>query len=295
MIRELFFFYSRTYFQPADRDFLINGLIFGDDSKLSAGMTKLFQGLGLSHFTAASGANLRLLVPQRLSEISVFRYSSLWLLWELAGVVLYLKMATFSASLWRASLFWVLGWLGKILGRRVPSLILFLYVLLLTLVFRAEYFGSLGFQLSFLCVVALYFSQMQNDHENTLQELIRPSYFVSIRYVFRESVYVFLFLSPLLFYRFQTLAPIGVVGTIFVSPLLQLLTELGVLRMFLRDVALLDICINILYSVVSWFFFCLWFVDSSVLRVSVWLTVLIGILQVGLQVWRKGRVWREIQ
>jgi ComEC/Rec2-related protein len=287
--------YSRIYFLPEDQEFLLKGLIFGDDSQLSLATKKLFQGLGLSHFTAASGANLRLFLPEWLLGLRLFRFVPVFMAWELLGVALYLKLAAFSPSLWRASLFWFVRWLGQLLGRKHSTFLLLAEVLLLTFLFKKEYFGFLSFQLSFLCMVALYFSQIKNNYENTLRESFTNKYFVCIRESLRESLIIFIFLSPLLYYSFGVLAPIGVIGTVVLSPVLQVFTQLGLASLLFTDLFPLESFKAISYAFIRGIFFILWFVDTSALHIAVWCFVLISIALLGLQMWKRRSVWRELQ
>lgn len=295
MIRDLFISYSRIYFLPGEREFLAQGLVFGDDSKLSTEMKKLFQQLGLSHFTAASGANLRLFLPDWLRELPIFRWASFWALCELLGVNVYLHLASFSPSLWRAFIFWLIGWLGRWLGRKVPVVVSSAWVLVVTIFTHKEYFGFLGFQLSFLCMIALWFSQAISKHEKLLQESLKKKYFVWIREMFRDSLCIFLFLTPLLYFRFKEILPIGVVGTMAATIPLQFFTQLSLFAMVVPQFFFVERLRQMLYAIIAGIFFCLWFVHLSVLYLFVWLGIFVSIGLLLLQVHRGRSLWRTVQ
>lgn len=294
-IRELFISYSRTYFLAEQIPFLARGLIFGDDSLLSQEMKKLFRQLGLSHFTAASGSNLRLFIPDRLQSLLFFQWSFFWALCELIGIVLYLGLARFSPSLWRAAVFWAVGWIAKLFGRRAPLSILLGGVFILTFIFHKNYFGSIGFQLSLLCMIALYFSQITSDREKTMQELFNRDYFIWIREMFRDSLCIFIFLTPLLYFRFGDIVPIGVLGTLTASLPLQFFTQLSLLLMIFPHISFFDWLRQMVYSMVAGIFFCLWFVQLSVFHFFVWVIIFISIASLIVQVQREHRLWRAIQ
>lgn len=317
MLRELFNTYYKTYFQYQDMSELTRGFIWGDDSHLSPVMKELFLSLGLSHFTAASGANLRLFLPDWLWQYPFFSWKAIVLICEALGVGAYLGLTSFSPSLWRALLFWLYGWLGLLWGRKPSFWARCFFVIFLTLWVNNGYFGSLGFQLSFLSVVALYLSQALWNREKTLRELLARQYLLDVRESIRVSLHVFLFLAPLLFWKFSELSPIGIFGTVMASPFIERITQVGLGIIFLKNLqnalehlfiplSLISLspipifqscCIllqNWLFFILGFCFFLLWFVNTTALASLVWVFTCISILYFGLQYKRQHFLWRGV-
>ncbi len=291
-VRELFIRYSRTYFLPQESEYLANGLVFGDDSQLSQTMKDLFRSLGVSHFTAASGANLQLFVPHFLRFVLFLRGHLLFQAIQAAGVAFYLSKTELSSSLWRATLFWIIGWLAQFIGRKQSFYWVLLSTLFLTLLFRTDFFGSLGFQLSFLCMIALRFSQALKICENTMREKTTSRVFLWVRESVRDSFCIFLFLTPLLFYRFGEVTAIGVISTPLLSPFIDVLTRVSVLSLW--EVPYTDLAQQYVYSYLGLMFFMLQFAHGSVITFFLWLAIIVGTVSIPLRIRNQKKLWRLV-
>lgn len=195
---------------------LARGFLLGDEGSFSPGMKQLFRQAGITHLTAASGANLGLVAwltapwtrlwPRLAADI--WLGLAYWQYWRLTGG---------SGSLWRATIFAAGFLLARGLGRRFS----WQYGLGLTIILTwlaGNYFRSIGYWLSLLAVAGLYFSRGTQSGEKHSCLLTQPQRL--LRRIFtplKHSILIFSAVAPILWFSFGNLSPFGVLITPLVS------------------------------------------------------------------------------
>jgi competence protein ComEC len=197
---------------------LARGLLLGDDAGFSIAMRRIFREAGVTHLTAASGANLALVAwltgpwrgfwPRRWGQI-----------WLAAAYGLYWRLSGGSGSLWRSIWFALVFLWSSWLGRRVsPWWALFWVGVGSWLV--SPYSRTLGFWLSLAAMSGVLFSRSQWPGEKIVCLLPRwLRWGKRIIMLLNESVVIFAFVGPILWLSFGSLSLAGVIITPLVSPL----------------------------------------------------------------------------
>lgn len=207
---------SPIFLQILDAQALGWGLVLGDDEDFSRFLKQTTRDAGVTHLTAASGANIRLF--QRV--LQPFKWS-FWLLLilEIGMVFLYWNLSGASGSLWRASVFSLLLSGGKIFGRPVSVFWLLLFVVLATL--GTDWLDNLGFWLSWLAITGVFVSQRFLSGEN--KTVFSPHLYNFVKSV-RSDLYcgavVLTFVSGIILQVFGVWQPQGFLGTFLSTPLL---------------------------------------------------------------------------
>lgn len=208
--------FSTILFKKEDALALGRGLLLGDDSGFSIELKRLAKSAGVTHLVAASGANLHFatsigsLVTNKSRRVFVE-------VSRLVSVGLYLFLAGWSGSLWRATLHFILQFVGLFFGFRLP----FWSTAVITVFFSLAWWGNIGFWLSFLAILGLRFSQkfLPGEKRSTLfPQKVRVQ-----NYWWRElstGVWVTGFVSLLLVPLF------GWESIVWLSPLTTLLSSL---------------------------------------------------------------------
>lgn len=157
--------------------YFLNAVITGDDSTLSADSRSIFSRSGLAHILALSGLHVAILttiifamlLPLYLSgRRRAMRIITIILLWLFAAVT------GMSASVTRAVVMTTIVLGGRILGRRTSAVNSLLAAAILILLFDPGALLTIGFQFSFLAVLAiLLLSPVLNPVGPTRNRLLR--------------------------------------------------------------------------------------------------------------------------
>lgn len=208
---------SPIFLQVLDAQALGWGLVLGDDEDFSRSLKQTTREAGVTHLTAASGANIRLF--QRVLQPLKW---SFWLLrvLEIGMVFLYWNLSGASGSLWRASLFSLLLSGGKILGRPVSVFWLLALVVFGTL--GMSWRDNLGFWLSWLAISGVFISQrfLSGENKNTFSPQLY-NFLNSVRTDLYCGAVVLMFVSGIILQVFGVWQPQGFLGTFLSTPLLS--------------------------------------------------------------------------
>ena len=147
-------------FSSGDTAHLLDALLTGDRSGLSARITELFRQSGASHILALSGLHMGILygllvvATRPMGHSPLAGYVRAGLLVGSAGF--FTLMAGAGPSLVRAFLFISLNELLRALGRPRKASRVFCTALLIQLVWDPSVVGSTGFQLSYLAMAGIF-------------------------------------------------------------------------------------------------------------------------------------------
>lgn len=192
------------------------GLVLGDDQDFSAEMTSLAKAAGVSHLTAASGANIQLFQSTAKPLGSWF-----WGQWLVRALIipLYWILSGPSGSLWRASLGSGVLTAATLWGR--PVLIWWLLGLILITTSLTTWWSAIGFWLSWLAVLGLHVSQrlLPGEDNHPLLPQIRAINNFGLGQLIPGTV-ILLFVSYPLWRLFGVWQPHGVFATLLTQPFL---------------------------------------------------------------------------
>jgi competence protein ComEC len=205
---------------------LFNGLLFGETSGFSSEVEKAFVDSGLIHIVVVSGFNITILVmvffktTKRLSNSLAFWLGSL-------AIVLFVIMVGASPPSVRAG---IMGWivlLGSLRGREADKLVLVLLSAFIMSLFNPTIVRyDLGFQLSFLATIGLFF--FSPITESFLDKIYLSNYLPNILKIsLIETLSAQILTFPLILYTFSRVSLVAPVANILVLPLIPALMFIG--------------------------------------------------------------------
>lgn len=219
----------------SDEKALTNGLLFGSDEGFSPQLKQLTREAGVSHLVAASGANLRFV--ESLWNLVFWLFGSHFVqCTSIVAILGYWFLAEQSGSLWRASLMWVITWVGRLRGKRIPVWFSLGIVVGLTTLF-VPVFLSPGFWLSVLAIIGLFFSRSMLSGEKK-KALFPQRYLLSnpVALSLAEGSTIFVMVTLWLWTQYEVFQPIGIVSTWALGYLVDPLVWFGVGESFLQFV-----------------------------------------------------------
>lgn len=153
---------------PGDVGALAAGMLIGGSGELSPKAKLAYQKVGLLHIVAASGYNVTLISSWILS-ISLIWLSRRWASGvAIIGVVIYMLVSGLSASVMRAGIMGIMGYLGLMLGREADAKWLLVLACVGMLAWNPGLFSDIGFQLSFAATAGILWLAPKGDLGTTL-------------------------------------------------------------------------------------------------------------------------------
>ena len=140
-----------------DNASIANGVLFGEKSGLDSKVTDMFSYAGISHILAVSGLHIGILVTLLvflLKKIKANKYVAFILV--ALFLFSYAYLCDFSPSVLRASLMFLIYYGSSILGQRNDKLNSWCLAGIILLFFNPLNLFNVGFQLSFVCIFALF-------------------------------------------------------------------------------------------------------------------------------------------
>ena len=207
--------------------FLVS-LLLGDDSKLSRPLQELFRSVGISHVTAASGANIGFF--ESLAGVLPFSLPRIWkVLLSVSFVGSFLILASISGSLLRSSLFWFFGWLVRIQGRRSSDFLLAFGSIFVGWICFPDYSRTDGFILSALAFSGVIFSRaLLSGEKNSLLFPQMYRWVHAFLLAYQKSSVILCLVSGWVWWRFQSFVPIGSLLTVSLEPLFLFFQIFGI-------------------------------------------------------------------
>lgn len=171
----------------------------------------------------ASGANLHFVLnfPRR---IILHHFWWAWLVVAAMVIVFYWQIAVQSGSLWRAITMWVVMYLVSWLGFKLRFFQVLGWTLLLTLMFNFQFIESVGFWLSLLAIGGVYFQTFVKNSPEEDWKLFFPQrskILKSIQKSLWGGTLVWCFVQPVLWLKWRSWQPIGILSTWLISPFLE--------------------------------------------------------------------------
>ena len=199
----------------ANRDFLI------------LPVSEAFRNAGLAHVLALSGMHVSLVSLAALQMGSIFGRKSLAIKFSLVSIIFFVWFAGAAPSLNRALGMMILIIIGKSLGLQPPMISVLCTMLIFHIAVKPDDALSLGFMLSYGALAGiLIFGSAVFD---ILNGKIPPKILGS----FSASIGAQTFTAPIVISKIGVLAPIGIIASIVVSPLISAFLILGLGAIFI--------------------------------------------------------------
>ena len=199
----------------ANRDFLIFPV------------SEAFRNAGLAHVLALSGMHVSLVSLTALQMGSIFGKKSLAIKFSLVSIIFFVWFAGAAPSLNRALGMMILIIIGKSLGLQPPMISVLCTMLIFHIAVKPDDALSLGFMLSYGALAGiLIFGSAVFD---ILNGKIPPKILGS----FSASIGAQTFTAPIVISKIGVLAPIGIIASVIVSPLISAFLILGLGAIFI--------------------------------------------------------------
>jgi competence protein ComEC len=155
-IRQKIIDYFKLHLDSASAGLLL-GIVFGIKDNLPPEFLDQIQKTGVMHVVAASGMNVTMISGFLFYLFILFFKRRQAIALAIAGIVFYVALAGFEASIVRAAIMGIIVFSAQILGKqKTSSHILFLTVILMLFLWP-EFLLSIGFQLSVAATMGILF------------------------------------------------------------------------------------------------------------------------------------------
>jgi competence protein ComEC len=218
---------------PAREAALLRGMVLGEDQALDPRTRDEFRTSGLSHLTAASGANVALLAALALPLLSWAGAGlRLRLTAVLALIALYVPLAGTGPSIQRAGVMGGATTLAALAGRPASRWYALLLAAAVTLALNPRASGDVGWQLSFAAVVAI--GLLAPGVRSWLRVRRVPA---PIADALAVTLAATLGTAPLLVLRFSQLSLVSLPANLLVAPAVAPIMWLGMVGAALGQLA----------------------------------------------------------
>ncbi|UTC67780.1 MULTISPECIES: ComEC/Rec2 family competence protein [unclassified Treponema] len=199
----------------ANRDFLI------------LPVSSAFRNAGLSHVLALSGMHVSLVSLTAVQMGSIFGKKSVAVKFSLISIIIFVWFAGAAPSLNRALGMMLLIIIGKSLGLRPPMTSVLSAMLLVHIAVKPDEALSLGFMLSYGALAGIL------TFGNALFEILNGKIPPKILGAVSASVGAQAFTAPIVISKIGGIAPIGIIASVIISPLISVFLIMGIAAIFI--------------------------------------------------------------
>ena len=145
----------------------LNALVLGNDNDINENIEASYQTNGISHLLAISGAQITLFSAILLYIFNkIFSKNTSYVI-TIMFLLIYLFITNFSASVLRATIFFIILTINKQFELKINTLSLLILTASLLLIINPYYIYSLGFTLSFtVSFYLILFKNLINKYQN---------------------------------------------------------------------------------------------------------------------------------
>ncbi|UTC63500.1 ComEC/Rec2 family competence protein [Treponema sp. OMZ 787] len=206
---------------------LLLALLSANRDFLSKTVSDAFRNAGLAHVLALSGMHVSLVSLTALQMGSIFGKKSLAIKFSLISIIFFVWFAGAAPSLNRALGMMILIILGRSLGLQPSMLPVLCTMLIFHIAVKPDDALSLGFMLSYGALAGiLIFGSAVFD---ILNGKIPPKILGS----FSASIGAQTFTAPIVITKIGSLAPIGIIASVVISPLISAFLIFGLAAIFI--------------------------------------------------------------
>ncbi len=221
------FFLMRLLSEWGSAGALLLALLSANRDFLILPVSEAFRNAGLAHVLALSGMHVSLVSLAALQMGSIFGKKSLAIKFSLVSIIFFVWFAGAAPSLNRALGMMILIIIGKSLGLQPPMISVLCTMLIFHIAVKPDDALSLGFMLSYGALAGiLIFGSAVFD---ILNGKIPPKILGS----FSASIGAQTFTAPIVISKIGVLAPIGIIASVIVSPLISAFLILGLGAIFI--------------------------------------------------------------
>jgi competence protein ComEC len=251
---------DKTSMSPKSKEFL-KGIILADRTETDAQTTQDFNRSGLTHFLAISGTHIVVIFGMfyfLMIKVLPLRFRKYAIITSLVFIWLFTVFIGFGSSVVRSSIMLSVYFIYVILQRKPDLLHSLSLSALIILIFDTQQIFDVGFQLSFLAVLGIFWLNQPilnclPKQNNWLKKIIFNTISISIS--------AQLATLPLVLYYFHQFSFISIVANFFIVPFSEIVIVFSFLMTILIAFTLdfgwinivYDFIIKILLTVIHWF------------------------------------------
>lgn len=270
---------------------VLEGILFGDSSRIPADTLNMYKAAGVMHVFAASGANIAFVIAL-IWAIFFFLPRKARVVVTIGAIILYVFLCKGNPPILRAAILGIAVLLGMLGRGNVPSLRWLLYAALLLFLWNPLFLRDVSFQLSFAAtwgIVILSPHLLKSDYMGKIPSLIRQPAAVALS--------VQIAALPVMINTFQRVSIAGFITNIFILVILGTVLQLGLIGTSLIFIPVIPLAffqvsfwlLSITDSVLSLFaslpLTYLWVLNPGILFWILWYAF-IGVMLIG-----KEKVW----
>ena len=217
-----------------ENGFLLRGMVFGDDARISKTAKEDFKKSGISHILAVSGFNIALFGVWGLAGLmSLGVHRKIASIVVMIGIGLFVVMVGMGASVVRAAIMGCIPLLGSLLERATITRHIFLVTVMGMIVWQPySLWYDVGFQLSVAATAGLLF----------LPPLLKQKILWTrpIPEIIMQTIAATFATAPILLWHFKTVSLLGLLTNILVAlPVVQIM-GIAVIRIMMSGLRIGD-------------------------------------------------------
>lgn len=243
---------------------ILEGIILGEEGRMSESLKEKFNITGLRHITAVSGMHITILsaiLMQFLIGLGFWRKQAFYL--TIILLFLFIVMVGLPSSAIRAGIMGGFFLFSQKIGRKNSASRTIVFAATIILIFNPLLLRSdVGFQLSFLAVAGIIY--LNPIFLNYFKKIPEKEFF-NLRSIISMTLAAQIFTLPILVYNFGRISLVGLLANILVLPFISLLVGMGFLF------GLTGIIFQPLAWILSWF---CWLFLTYILKVTDFLSSL---------------------
>jgi competence protein ComEC len=272
-----------------ESDGLLDAFLMGTRSDITPQTYEAFRRTGLLHYVSLSGMNIAIVIAAvwqfaRIAGITRRRRAVLCI----AGIILFLILVPMQSPILRAGIIGIAFCASALLRRQTQPLNTLSLAAILILLVSPQDLSSVGWQLSFGCVVGilLFTRRLEFAFHETVSRIVRRNIVTediapraagwlmeSIVTVMAVGIAAWLGGGGLMLYHFYNITPLASIWTAITSPLMTAITVLGYIKMIVS--AILPTAGGLLAPVMSWLSWAFIWAVTLMARVR-WSEIVIG-------------------
>ncbi len=217
---------------------LLNALITGEKQDLSQETVTYFRELGVIHVLAISGLHVAYIILFVFTLFAVLRFSRKYKLLGLSLVlIIYITLVRFISPVLRSAIMAILFLAGEYSERKISAYNILAGAALLILLWEPRELFQVGFQFSFLGVLALIYGPARVEQLLPLRKWLLNKFPVNagIKYFLKWiwtplqiSLAAVLINIPLTMYYYGAIPTYAVIANLFVIPVVGIIVFLGI-------------------------------------------------------------------